>query len=72
MVQSMLTLSTNPKDLKQAVSLAVPPEISNAETWLIDLGGILRGFGGCWGDLGGILGDIGGMLGDLGRILGGS
>ena len=34
-VQSMPTLSTNPNDLKQAVSLAVPAKISNAKTWLI-------------------------------------
>ena len=33
--QSMPTLSTNPNDLKQAVSLAVPAKISNAKTWLI-------------------------------------
>ena len=35
MVQSTPTLSTNPKDLKQAVSLAVPAKSSNAKTWLI-------------------------------------
>ena len=35
MVQPMPTLSTNPKALKQAVSLAVPAKIANAKTWLI-------------------------------------
>ena len=34
-MQSMPTLSTNPNDLKQAVSLAVPAKTSNAKTWLI-------------------------------------
>ncbi len=35
MAQSMPTLSTNPRDLKQAVSLAVPAKVSNAKTSLI-------------------------------------
>ena len=35
MLQSMPTLSTNPRDLKRAVSLAVPAKTSAAKIWLM-------------------------------------